>query len=251
MKAVMDSSYRQRGAALLIVIWAVILLAGFVAGILATGGSEAALSANMIDAARAQHLAAAGVQRAVLALLDPDERNKLQLEAPAAFAMRLSDDAEISIRIKDSCGDIDLNWPAPELLRAYALAAGMKPAAALGFAEAVAAGRGPGPQTQWQSVREIAALPGVSAASLAVLADGLTVNCRDAGADPRRAGVLVKRALLLAGGEALYGGVSHQLAYEVLSVARLASGAEAAVKASVWLAVEQGTPYRIVAWERQ
>lgn len=251
MKAAIDPGRRQRGAALLIVIWAVILLAGFVAGVLATGGSEAALSASMIDAARARHLAAAGVQRAVLALLDPAERGKLQLAQPVTFAMRLSDDASISIRIKDSCGGIDLNWAAPELLRAYALAAGMPPAAALGFAKAVTDGRGPGPQTHWQSVGEITALPGMSAALLAALAEGLTVNCRDAGADPGRAGVLVKQALLLAGGEAAHGGVSHQLAYEVLSVAQLSSGARAAIMASIWLTVEPGAPYRITAWERQ
>lgn len=244
---------RQRGAALMIVLWAVILLAGLVGGMLATGGGEAALSANMIDAARAGHLAEAGVQRAVLALLDPDERRKLPLDNPAAFSLQLSDDIEISLLIKDSCGDVDLNWSPPGLLRAYGLAVGMKPAAALAFAGAITKRREPpiGAVAPWQSVRELASLPGIGPAEMAVLAAGLTVNCREAGADPRRAGVLVKRALLLAQADGVAPGISHELAYEVLATARLISGAQASVRASIWLSTEPGRPYRITAWERQ
>lgn len=239
----------QRGSALLIVIWAVVLLAGLVAGMVATGGSEAALTANMIDAARANHLADAGVQRAVLALLDPQTRRKLLLDSPASFTVQLADDAEITIRIKDSCGDIDLNWSAPELLRAYAVASGMKPQAADEFAHAVMARRQAAAEASaaWQSVRELGNLPGIGGAEIAALAPGLTVNCRDSGADLRRAGVLVKRALALAGGG---GGVSHELAYEVESRARLASGAEVRIRAAIWLSLERGRPYRIAAWER-
>jgi len=215
----------------------------------ATGGSEAALTANMIDAARANHLASAGVQRAILALLDPDARVKLLKQSPAEFAVQITDDATISIRIQDSCGDIDLNWSPPELLHAYAMTVGLKTAAAGKFTEAVTTHReaSPNASAAWQSVRELGGMPGMSGAEFAALSPGLTVNCREAGADPRHAGVAVKRALLLAGVD---GSVSHELAYTVESRAKLASGAEVRLRASVWLSLDGGKPYRIAAWER-
>lgn len=239
----------QRGSALLVVIWAVVLLAGLIAGMVATGGSEAALTSNMINTARANHLAAAGVQHAILALLDPDMRAKLLNQSPAEFSVQLADDATIGIRIQDSCGDIDLNWSPPELLRAYAMTVGLKTAAAGKFAEAVTAHRQASPHASaaWQSVRELGKLPGIGGAEFAALSPGLTVNCREAGADPRRAGAAVKRALLLAGTD---GSVSHELAYQVESRATLVSGAEVRLRASIWLSLDDGKPYRIAAWER-
>lgn len=245
-------SSRENGMALIIAVWAVILIGAFVTGMVAMGGGDAAVTANRIDASRAQHLASAGVSRAVAALVDPITREKLALAQP--FAVQLGDEAEIMVVVRDSCGAIDLNWAPSALLRAYGVTMGMKPAAAERFAKAIVARQqtalnigatelNSGP---WQSLDQLADLPGIDSAMLESLRPGLTINCREAGADPCCASETVKQALGLAG---IGGSPSHRLAYEIEAQASLASGGRATVLAAIWLSRAPGPPYYYVtAW---
>ncbi len=246
---------RENGMALMIAVWAVIIIGAFVAGMVATGGSDAAITANRIDAARARHLANAGVNRAIVALADPALREKLPLAQ--MFAVRLEDEAEIEVIVRDSCGAIDLNWAPSALLRAYGTIAGMKPAAAERFAQAIVARQQTvlGPEVAdlnagpWQSLDQLADLPDMDSTLLQGLRTGLTINCREAGADPDMAGVNVKRAFGLAG---IGGSRSHRLAYEIEAKASLPSGAKATVQVAIWLSREPGPPYYYVTgWRTQ
>lgn len=245
---------KQNGMALMIAVWAVILLGAFITGILLTGARNAAYTSNRIAAAQARHLAEAGVYRAIAALADPRERAQLPLGAPAPFATQLADDAQIHVVVRDSCGGIDLNWAPEALLRAYGVIQGLRPAAADRIARAIVARqyRELSPEAEnlntgpWQSLDELATLDGMDAEMLEKLRPGLTVNCREAGADKAYATQAVKEALRLSGA----GGVpSHRLAYEIEAAAILDGGAKAAVRAAIWLSLEPGPPYyHVVAW---
>jgi general secretion pathway protein K len=242
----------ENGIALIIAVWAVILIGGFVTGMVVMGGSDAAITGNRIEAARAQALAEAGVARAIEALADPQSREKLPLGQP--FTVQLEDAAEITVEVRDSCGSIDLNWAPEPLLQAYAVTAGLKSDAAGRFSAAIVARRetastngkdelhsGP-----WQSLDQLAGLPGLSAATFQALRSGLTINCREAGADPHLASGLVLQAL---GKASVRGSPSHGMAYEIQAKASLASGAKATIEAAIWLSRMPGSPfYYVTGW---
>ena len=264
----------QRGVALLLAVWAVILLGGLVGGLLMTGSSEVRLARNLIAVEKAQNLAEAGINRAILLLLSSDDLAELELGGAAGFTLRLDDAAEIAVTIRDSCGQIDLNWAPAPLLSAYAVAVGLSPASARQFTEAVIAGREDGhrssgnlspsgfgqlpalpqvavpnaiPVAPWQTRRDIARLPGIGPRELAALLPGLTVNCREQGADPQYAGADVRRAVTLSG----LPGRSHRLAYDIVAEVKLPGGAVAATEAALWLTRDSDAPYRIVHWYRR
>lgn len=264
----------QRGVALLLAMWAVILLGGLVGGLLLTASSEVRLAHNLIAVEKAQNLAEAGINRAILLLLSSDELADIELGGAAGFTLRLDDAAEIAVTIRDSCGQIDLNWAPAPLLSAYAVTAGLSPTSARQFSEAVIAGRenshlssgnfplsGFGqapalppvalpdgiPAAPWQTRRDIARLPGIGGPELAVLLPGLTVNCREQGADPQFAGAEVRRAITLSG----FSGRSHRLAYDITAQVKLPGGAKAATEAALWLTRDSNAPYRIVHWYRR
>ena len=246
---------RENGMALIIAVWAVILIGAFVAGMVTMGGGDAAIAANRIDAARAQHLAEAGVYRAIAGLVDPVTREKLPLAQP--FSVQLEDEARIIVQVRDSCGAIDLNWAPSALLRAYGVTMGMKPAAAERFSQAVAARQQASlnPETAalssgpWQSLDQLADIPDIDSRQLQAMRSGLTINCREVGADPCCATDTVKQALGLAGAG---GSPSHKLAYDIIVEARLSSGAKVMVQATIWLSRAPGPPlYYITGWRTQ
>ncbi len=264
----------QRGVALLLVIWAIILLGGLVGGLLATGSGEVRLARNLIAIEKAQNLADAGINRAILLLLSSDDLAEIELGDATGFGLRFDDAAEITVTIRDSCGQIDLNWAPEPLLSAYALAAGLSPASARQFSAAVIAGRGAAdaasgdatansfsppsarppvaasggiPAAPWQTRRDIARLAGINRQELAALLPGLTVNCREQGADPEFAGAAVSRAIALTG----LSGRSHRLAYDITAEVKLPDGATAATEAALWLTRDSRQPYRIVHWYRR
>lgn len=242
----------ESGIALIIAVWAVILIGGFVTGMVVMGGGDAAITGNRIETARAQALAEAGVARAIAALTDPDSREKLPLGRP--FTVQLDDAAEIIVEVRDSCGSIDLNWAPEPLLRAYAITAGIKPDAAGQITGAIVARRQAAPATgddvinsgPWQSLDQLAGLPGLDAATFKALRPGLTINCREAGADPRLASGSVRKALGMA---SVSGSPSHGMAYEIQAQASLTSGAIATIEAAIWLSRLPGPPfYYVTGW---
>ena len=239
----------ESGIALLLAVWAVILIGGFVTGVMVLGGGDAAITANRIDMARAQGLAEAGVATAIAALTGPDFNKRPALAQP--FSVELEDGARIMVEIRDSCGAIDINWAPEALLRAYAMTIGMKSDAAGRLAGAIVARRQAVPATgkdewrtgPWQSLEQLADLPGMDKRTLEEIRPGLTVNCGEAGADPQHAPDTVREALGLSG---VSGGPSHGLAYEIEAKARLASGAKVTLLAAIWLSRQPGPPYYFI-----
>lgn len=105
---------KQKGIALVIVLWMLALL-----GILAAGYShmmrtETMLTANLIHATQANTLAEAGITQAIAELLKPVNEQRWKIDG-TAYNIALNNN-KITIKIRAETGKIDLNTARSELL---------------------------------------------------------------------------------------------------------------------------------------
>lgn len=97
----------QRGAAFLIVMWLLALLAIILGAFSVLARSERLQARHLFDTTRARYAAEAGVHRAVFALALPDPTQRwLPDGRPYQFVFA---DAEVEVEITDETGKIDLN----------------------------------------------------------------------------------------------------------------------------------------------
>ena len=104
--------YRQRGMALIIVLWLVVLLSVMAAGHARNVHTDSLLSARQIGVAEARALADAGVRKAILGLLG---NGPVPPVDGTLFKVRLAGDT-VSVRVRDARGLVDLNAAGPDLL---------------------------------------------------------------------------------------------------------------------------------------
>jgi general secretion pathway protein K len=106
---------KDRGIALVMTLWVLILLGLIAASFLRDSRLGTNLARNITENAKAEALADAGVNRAMLGLLDNDMKTAWRANGiPHQFAFG---DGVVEIRIFDETGKIDLNRaPAPILL---------------------------------------------------------------------------------------------------------------------------------------
>ena len=135
-------AHGQRGLALVTVLWVLMLLALIAASFTRTTRLEINLTRNLIENAKAEALADAGVYRAVLGLMDPNEATRWKADG-RVYTFRLggeSEDADedadedeaqgggvVKITIQDEIGKIDLNRAQDELLQSLFELAGLGP----------------------------------------------------------------------------------------------------------------------------
>jgi hypothetical protein len=103
----------QRGMALVLVLWLVVLLSVLVSGHARNVHTETGLVSRQIEAAQARALAEAGAQRAILDLMSGAAR---QWPANGTVNSFKFDGQDIFIAIRDATGLIDLNSASSELL---------------------------------------------------------------------------------------------------------------------------------------
>lgn len=102
---------KNRGFALLIVLWVSILLTVLISGYSMLSHTETLQSRFMFDDAQAKYMALAGIERAVFELRKPDLETRWQADGrPYEFDL---DDAVIEVKILDETGKVDIN-AAPE-----------------------------------------------------------------------------------------------------------------------------------------
>jgi general secretion pathway protein K len=126
--------HRARGAALLLVLWVLVLLTGLVAVFAVTARTESLQGRYLARSVAARYLAEAGIEVAALRLAAGDPtRTWLPDGRPYRFEL---EGAQVEVRVRDESGRIDLNAAAPELLAALVVAVGVDPlkAAAIGAA---------------------------------------------------------------------------------------------------------------------
>ncbi|AIF46602.1 general secretion pathway protein GspK [Dyella japonica] len=115
--------HRQRGVALLVVLWACTLLAILVGGYAVLARTEGLQARYQFAQTQAHYAAEAGVMRAIYALQDPQAEQRWIPDGrryPFAF-----DGAKVSISIISETGKVDLNAASPDVLQNLFRAAGM------------------------------------------------------------------------------------------------------------------------------
>ena len=112
----------QRGMALIIVLWLIVLLGVMASGHARNVHTETLLASRQLESARARALAEAGVQHAIIELL---ARNSVR-EWPINGTITTVniDGHEVSIAVRDATGLIDLNAASADLLAAAFAATG-------------------------------------------------------------------------------------------------------------------------------
>lgn len=104
----------RRGIALLSVLWVLTLLALMAASFTRTTRTETALARNLLENARAEALADAGVHLAIAGLLQPTGAGGWAIDGEVhGFNL---EGGEVRVTIADEGGKIDLNLAAEELL---------------------------------------------------------------------------------------------------------------------------------------
>jgi len=98
---------RQRGMALVLVLWLIVLLAVMAAGHSRNTHIETRLAARHVDASAARHVAEAGVHLAILDLIEIDDENRIDTSGQDRPLKILGRDTIVSIR--RAAGLVDLN----------------------------------------------------------------------------------------------------------------------------------------------
>ncbi|MGR6035601.1 MAG: type II secretion system minor pseudopilin [Candidatus Nitrosoglobus sp.] len=113
----------ERGIALVVVLWAITLLAVIAASFAYTVRIESTLAANLVGRAKARALAEAGIAYAVFDLLRPLQLRQL---TPDGTSYPWESGAGIvTISVRDASGLIDLNTASRDLLGGLLAAAGV------------------------------------------------------------------------------------------------------------------------------
>lgn len=107
-------SRRTRGAALLLVMWLLLLLSALVAGYAAAARIESLQGDGLARAVLAREAARSGLEYAMARVQDPDPQRRWP---PDGRAHTLAfEGAQIEVQVRDEAGKIDLNSAAPDLL---------------------------------------------------------------------------------------------------------------------------------------
>lgn len=240
-----DGTRRQRGFALVLVLWALAVMTVLALSYQHSVRNEIRITARLTQAAEARAIARAGVWLGVRALLDRTARGG-ELLAPLNEPFT---EGVIALRFQDQEGLVDLNAAGADLLEATAKAAGADAPAARDLAAAIVALRGEGAglagaqPTPLRSVAALRALPGMTPALFARLRTFCTVHSGRYGIDPRVAPAALARAVTAT---ALHIQTSRRL----IAIASEGSqgGATQRIEAVVRLGGPVEQPFSLYAW---
>jgi general secretion pathway protein K len=276
---------RQRGVALLLVLWACTLLAILLGGYAALARTEGLQARYQFAQTRAHYAAEAGVMRAFYQLQDPQVRGRW-IGDGRVYTFQY-DHAAIRVSAINEGGKVDLNTATPEVLLGLFQAAGMTPLKAKVLAASVidwrsapdptsglderdaaylAAGRDYGPRHgPFASVEELQMVLGVTPAIYRQVAPVVTVWSGNQTPDPNSAPTLalaaipgmtpeqqqtIEAARLKSANDpslALNNGTTHSIQSE----ATLADGTSATVRVTIRAQPGQAgaQPYVVLRWQ--
>ncbi|MET0654701.1 MAG: type II secretion system minor pseudopilin GspK, partial [Pseudoxanthomonas sp.] len=137
---------RQRGAALLLVLWLIALLTALIGAFALTARVEALQGKVLSDGVRTQELARAGVEYSLARLADTEPTTRW-LPDGRSYRWNFAG-SEIELHIVDESGKVDLNQAGQPLLTALMQALGTEREPAERVAAAIVDWRDPDPLTQ-------------------------------------------------------------------------------------------------------
>ncbi len=257
---------RERGFALLIVLWTLVLVALIVSHMMASARQEIRLAANLRTGAELSAVAEGGVHEAIFHALDQSAAHWAADGLPHRIAGR---SAVLEIRIRSEAGKVNLNTAPVELLAALFRETGEDEATADGIAAAIVAWRArPGqapsmaaayqqagrgyepPNAPFESVHELGDVLGVTPAIFDRVAPYLTIY-HDGDTDPRAAEPAVLRALQdVYGSIPVSGGASPDESVIRVDVVATLGPARAGRDAIIRLGpTSPGKLYQIMTWD--
>lgn len=177
---------RERGTALLLVLWVTVLLAALLAGVAAASRSHSQAALYGSERVRAELAAEAGLAHAIAGLRAPDVRDQW-IPDGRAYGFDF-DGAKVVVQVVDVSGLVDLNASPPDLLGNLFTSAGMTRGQADQLANMMVAWRGGAQPTPGQgragpmpsrgpfrAVEQLARLPGMTADLFARIEPAVTV----------------------------------------------------------------------------
>jgi general secretion pathway protein K len=290
MKLLLPASHRpQRGVALLVVMWALTLLAIMLGGYAMLARTEGLQARYQFAQAQAHYAAEAGVMRAIYGLQDTQPQTHWVADG-RVYPFKY-DDASVKISVVDEAGKVDLNAARPEVLMALLTAVGVDSNQAQDIAQHIvdwrsfgisandvssraqaykAAGRDYGPRSgPFASVEELQMVLGMTPAIYARIGSVITIWSGRDSPDPNTAPPLALAAIpnmdpqqianLLAARQAgaqpgsnVQGLAGIQgVTHSIRSEATLADGTHAVLNATVRLqGVRFGAqPFAVLRWQ--
>ena len=253
----------ERGFALLIVLWSLVLLAFLGSQMAAAGRGETQLSANLRNGAVAEAAAEGAVHEALFHLLDSSNRH---WRADGLLREIRFPNALVQLRIRSEAGKVNPNTASPELLQALLHAVGADQRSAASIAAAItewrfpdaqsrasqyrAMGHGYGPPgAPFETIGELGLVLGMTPELLARLSPHLSLY-HDGEADPAAADPVVLQAMRALGSVPPSAGVADEIVLAITAAAEGVNGTRFVRRAVVRLGgPDRGRPYRILTWE--
>ena len=230
---------KQRGVALLVVMWACTLLAILLGGYAVLAHTEGLQANYQFQQARAHYAAEAGVMRAIYSLQAPSINDRWIADG-RAYPMQF-DQAKVGVSITAESGKVDLNAASPDVITNLFRNAGVDATQASVITQAIidwrsfpispqqiaqrnagytAAGRDYGPRNgPFASVEELQMVLGVTPALYAKVAPYVTIWSGRASPDPNTAPLLALASVP---------GMDLQRAAAIIAARPAAAGASAA-----------------------
>src|ERR1700693_4711776 len=126
---------RDRGFALIIVLWAFVLIALIVIHLTAAGRTELRIASNLAANAAAQAAADGAIYQAIFNLSDPRPERRWALDG-AAHEIQIGR-SRVALRLEDEAGRVNPNLASPELVAALLQVVGSDPRRATALAAAI------------------------------------------------------------------------------------------------------------------
>ncbi len=188
---------RERGLALVSVLWGIAILSLIAAAMLSASVTSAHLDRNSWNATRAGSAADEAVSQSILALLDARLAQQPRVDG-TPFALTF-DDVPVRVWIQDESGRINLNFAPKDQLQALFVYAGLERNDAGTLADRIVTLRTPigavGAVATFRAADELLAIPGVTRALFARIEPLITVFGQSGGINQRVAPRAVLRAL--------------------------------------------------------
>lgn len=131
---------RQRGLALVVVLWAAVLLALMAGAVTRTSRSDVAVARNVIEMQQIELAADAALTTALYGIVNTDQ---LVWRPDGAIYGWMIGDVAVRVQISDEMGRIDLNVAHPRLLQYFFMAVGVEPDLAQRLGDEIADFRDP------------------------------------------------------------------------------------------------------------
>ncbi|WGT36161.1 type II secretion system protein GspK [Pseudomonas atacamensis] len=237
---------RQRGVALLLVLWVLALLGTLLAGLVGWVHLQNRQALWQRQHLQGQLAAEAGIAMAVMAQLDHDPQQRW-LADNQVHALRF-DDAELAVSLRSEQGQVDLNAAPAALIARLLQACGAPPGDARQLAQAVERRRADN-QAPLRMVEELRELPGMTQAIYQRAAPYVTLWSGLPTPDPRFAAPWLQQALNLPRTRPSVTPAGS--IFTVKSRATLPGGYTTTLRVTLLLnpSKEGARPYRVLRWQ--